>query len=73
MNTIIKRLSCLNLALLLTVLLTVPAAGEGEPKVLVCDWDLFGASTPVEHTWDGRKVTFTVTGDLLAKHVMIVF
>ena len=53
--------------------LTVPAAGKGTPKVLVCDWDLFGANTPVEHTWDGRSVTFTVTPEMTAKRIMVVF
>ncbi|MBQ8612579.1 MAG: hypothetical protein IJ412_12845, partial [Oscillospiraceae bacterium] len=53
--------------------LTIPAAGEGAPQVLGCEWDLFGANIPVEHKWDGRNVTFTVTPELAAKHIAIVF
>ncbi len=53
--------------------LTVPVTGEGEPQVLLCGWDLFDASTPVPHVWDGRNVTFTVTAEMVRKHVMVVF
>ena len=49
--------------------LTIPAAGEGAPRVLACTWDMFDASTPVEHKWDGRNVTFTVTPELVADRV----
>ncbi|MBQ2956375.1 MAG: hypothetical protein IJE08_07930 [Clostridia bacterium] len=53
--------------------LTIPAAGEGTPKVLGCKWDMFDASIPVEHRWDGRSVSFTVTPELVGTRVAIVF
>ncbi len=53
--------------------LTIPAAGEGAPRVLGCKWDLFDASIPVEHKWDGRNVTFTVTPELVGKRIAIAF
>ena len=53
--------------------LTIPAAGEGAPQVLACNWDIFDASIPVEHKWDGRSVTFTVTPELVTKRIAIVF
>ncbi len=52
---------------------TVPAAGEGEPKVLGCKDRVFDASIPVAHSWDGRNVTFTVTPELAGTRILIVF
>ncbi len=53
--------------------LTVPAKGKGTPRVLACAERLFKAEIPVEHTFADGKVTFTVTPELVGKHVMIVF
>ena len=53
--------------------LMVPVKGEGMPKVLACAERLFKAEIPVAHTYADGKVTFTVTPELIGKHVMIVF
>jgi len=53
--------------------LTIPAKGDGTPQVLGCKWDMFDASIPVEHKWDGSHVTFKVTPELVGIRVAIVF
>ena len=53
--------------------LTVPAAGKGEPKVLGCKDRVFDASIPVAHTYADGKVTFTVTPELVGTRILIVF
>lgn len=53
--------------------LRLPVSGKGEPRVLACPKDLFHAEVPIEHSWDGRFVTFAVPEQFAGKHIAIVF
>ncbi len=53
------------------VTLTVPAAAAAAPTVAACTDRVFGATVPVDFTWDGKQITFTVTEELAGKQVMI--
>ena len=52
---------------------TIPVSGSGTPQVLGCKDRVFDASIPVEHSWNGSSVTFTVTPELTGTRVLIVF
>ncbi len=50
---------------------TVPAAANAAPTVAACTDRVFDPSVPVEHIWNGKTVTYTVTEELAGKNVMI--